>query len=103
MPRQTQKRTELEKKRRIYIFAATGSRATDWMESHGFLEPGVWRDPRVTIVQVSDQIAMLQEGSDIHYEFLPDWKKSKSLAFLQQLWNKLPTVMQKAQMRRATI
>lgn len=102
MPEQTKKQIELAHVRRIYIFALTHSRAIDWMEGHGFLRPG-WRDPRVIVAQMREQLLGIHEARDIHFEFLPDWKKSKSPQFLQEMWARFPIAMRRASMPRVQV
>lgn len=86
---------KLKKALRIYIVPMSASRAHDWMESHGLLRPSEWRDPRVTVVLLKDQLMDLSpvEGAGVEWVFLPDWKKGRSPDFIQMLWHRVPHIM----------
>ena len=77
--------------RKIYILAHRPARAHDWMIAHGFLVPGVWRDERVEVLCIREQIATLQKGDDVAFKFLDRWREGHTPLFLEEFFFFLET------------
>lgn len=80
-------------KTRIYIIGRTPSRCYDWLQGRGYLREG-WRDPRVIVLAVAEQVEGLRENPDHAFVFLPEWTQGRAPDFKNMLWARLPHVMQ---------